>query len=134
MNLYRLAADLVVVVHAAYVTFVVAGFILIILGHLRNWRWVQNFWFRLIHLTMMGVVVVESLWGLTCPLTTLEMGLRQRAGETPHEASFVGYWAHELLFIDAAPWVFTTGYCLFGALVAATLYWSPPRVPWRRAS
>jgi len=127
MNLYSLSADAVVFVHAAYVSFVVVGLVAILIGSVLRWQWVRNVWFRVTHLTMIGIVVVESLFGITCPLTTLENNLRYAAGETARAESFVGRWVHDLLFFDAPPWVFTLVYCLFGAVVLATFVLAPPR-------
>ncbi len=129
MNLYRLLADTVVVVHFAYVVFVVVGFVLILLGIGLGWGWIRNFWFRLAHFAAIGLVVVEALGGVTCPLTTWEHQLRAAAGETVREGSFMGRLAHDLLFYEGPPWVFTLCYCLFGAAVLATLVFAPPRWP-----
>jgi hypothetical protein len=76
---------------------------------------------------MIGIVVVEALLGITCPLTTWENQLRHAAGETARAESFVGRWIHDLLFYDAPPWVFTVIYCLFGAVVLATFVIAPPK-------
>lgn len=130
MNLYSLFADAVVFVHAAYVGFVVLGLVAILIGCVVRWQWVRNVWFRVVHLVMIGIVVVEALFGVTCPLTTWENSLRRAAGESARAESFVGRWVHDLLFFDAPPWVFTIVYCLFGAVVLATFVIAPPR--WRR--
>ena len=82
-------ADVVVFVHVAYVGFVVVGLFLIFLGRLLRWNWVRNFWFRAIHVTMIGIVVVEALFGITCPLTTWENRLREMNGETAYQGSFI---------------------------------------------
>ena len=42
----RVLADLIVVLHAAYVSFVVFGLAAILLGVVFRWRWVRNVWFR----------------------------------------------------------------------------------------
>jgi hypothetical protein len=136
MNLYRFLADLVVVVHFAYIAFVVVGFLLILLGIVLGWGWVRNFWFRVVHFLAIFVVAAEALGGVTCPLTTWEGDLRRAAGETVHEGSFIGRWAHEIVFIEEQKppeWVFTLCYCLFAAAVAATLLLAPPRGPRRRS-
>lgn len=127
MNLYSLTADAVVVVHAAYVGFVVLGLGVILIGCVLRWQWVRNVWFRVVHLVMIGIVVVEALFGITCPLTTWENSLRRAAGETARAESFVGRWVHDLLFYDAPPWAFTVAYCLFGGVVLATFVIAPPR-------
>ena len=46
---YRLLADLIVAIHAAYVAFVVVGLLLILLGVACGWQWVRNWWFRIAH-------------------------------------------------------------------------------------
>ena len=129
MNAYSALADLVVVLHAAYALFLVVGLVLILAGMLFRWRWTRNFWFRVVHLVMIAVVVFEAAAGLVCPLTSLEWQLRRAAGETVEEGAFIARWAHELLFIEAAPWAFTVAYCLFGAAVLATWVFAPPRWP-----
>jgi len=126
MNTYRLLSDAVVVVHAAYIAFVVLGLVAVLLGMALGWRWTRNLWFRAVHLVMIGVVVAQSLLGIVCPLTVWENDLRRLGGGEPRPDAFIAYWAHELIFFRAPPWVFTLGYCLFGAAVLATWFFSPP--------
>jgi hypothetical protein len=129
--IFRLLADAVVVIHLAYVLFVVFALVAILLGAALGWQWIRNFWFRIVHLLMIGVVVVQSVLGATCPLTTLENSLRRGAGQADYAASFIGHWAHELLFIEATAWQFTVAYCTFGGLVLLALLLAPPRLPKR---
>ena len=127
MNLFfRIAADIVVVVHFAFVIFVVGGLLAILVGWLRGWRWTRNMTFRWLHLLAILVIVAEALCGITCPLTSWEKSLRLRAGDATYQGDFIAAWAHELLFYDAEPWVFTTGYCLFGLVVVLTFWLAPP--------
>jgi hypothetical protein len=127
----RILADLIVVFHACYVSFVVFGLVAILLGIAFRWGWVRNFWFRSIHLAMIGIVVAEALVGMTCPLTDWEKQLRTAAGQTSYPGDFIGYWAHRLIFYQAAPWVFTVIYILFGLSVLAAFVLAPPRRPGR---
>jgi len=127
---YGLAADLTVVLHLAYVSFVVLGLGAILIGLALRWRWVRNFWFRMAHLTTIAVVVFESWLGWVCPLTTLENHLRRQAGQTVDDVSFIGRWARDVLFFQGEPWVFTLIYSLFGVAVVATLIFGCPRRPW----
>jgi len=127
--LYKLAADVVVVLHAAYVSFVVLGQLAIMIGILARWAWVRNSWFRWSHLVAISIVVVESLLGIVCPLTTLEDWLRTQADQAAaYRGDFVGHWVHELLFYVAPAWVFTLVYAAFGLLVVATFVMAPPRL------
>ena len=130
---YRLLADLVVAVHFAYVAFVIIGLLLIVAGAVLRWKWVRNFWFRLLHLVMIGVVVLEAWCGMVCPLTTWEHELRKLAGQTSYSGGFIANVLHDAMFFQAEPWVFTLGYSLFGLAVLATFLLAPPRLP-RRAS
>jgi hypothetical protein len=129
----RVLADVIVVLHAAYVSFVVFGLVLILVGAVLHWGWVRNFWFRGIHLVMIGIVVLEALFGIVCPLTHWEKQLRVKAGEAAYAGDFIGNWAHRLIFYDAPPWVFTTIYILFGLAVLAAFILAPPRRPGRAA-
>jgi hypothetical protein len=127
----KLLADLIVVFHAAYVSFVVFGLVAILIGAALRWEWVRNFWFRAIHLTMIGIVVLEALFGITCPLTDWEKQLRRKAGEAAYTGEFIGNWAHWLIFYDFPPWVFTLIYIVFGLSVLGAFILAPPRGPGR---
>jgi hypothetical protein len=129
MPIYRILADLIVVVHAAYVAFVVCGLVVTWIGALAGWNWVRNPWFRTLHLVLIGIVAAESLADITCPLTTWEDNLRAQAGETVSAGSFIGRWMHDLIFVEVSPWILTTIYCLFGLLVLVTFLIIPPRLP-----
>ena len=130
MNLYRILADAIVVMHLAYVAFVVLGMAAILVGLAFRQPWARNFWFRTTHFLMIAVVAAESLVGVLCPLTEWEDRLRELGGETAEPGSFVGRWTHAILFVDVSPSVFTVCYCIFGLAVLLTLIFAPPRWPW----
>jgi hypothetical protein len=130
MTLYRFLADAIVVVHFAYVAFVVLGLVVILVGRAAGWRWVRNFWFRAVHLLMIAVVVFEALAGIVCPLTTWEFDLRVAAGEDGDPSSFVGRLVHGLMFFnDCSEGTFTAIYCVFGLAVLGAMVWAPPCRP-----
>ena len=79
--IYLILADIIVAIHFAYVSYVVVGELLIILGILLKWQWIRNFWFRVSHLAMIVVVALEAVVGFRCPLTTWEYLLLDAAGE-----------------------------------------------------
>ena len=125
--LYRLLADLLLLVHVSFVVFVVAGLVLILTGGWLGWRWVRNRWFRIAHLAAIGVVVLQAWLGRICPLTTWEMALREKAGDATYEGAFIAHWLQALLYYDAPLWVFAVAYTAFGALVVASWFWVRPR-------
>ena len=114
---YGVLADTILVVHFAFVVFVVLGFLLILIGLLARWSWIHNLYFRIAHLTAIGIVVLQAWFGRFCPLTIWENELRQRAGQSGYAESFIEHWLHKILFYQAEPWVFTAIYTCFGILV-----------------
>jgi hypothetical protein len=119
-------ADLVLVAHALFVSFVVAGFLLILLGLARGWALARSPVFRYAHLGAIGVVVLQAWLGIECPLTTLESTLRMRAGQAGYGTSFIQDWLYRLLYYRADTWVFTLLYTVFGAAVALVWWFAPP--------
>ncbi|MEO6697275.1 MAG: DUF2784 domain-containing protein, partial [Gammaproteobacteria bacterium] len=72
-------------------------------------------------------VILEVWLGVNCPLTVLENHLRELAGLTGYELSFIGYWLNRMLFYTAPEWVFTALYSGFGLLVVLTFLAYPPQ-------
>ena len=117
-----LLADIVLIVHFAFVLFVVGGLVSIWIGAAAGWAWVRNFWFRAAHLAAIAFVASESLLGIWCPLTLWEDALRGAR----EEKSFVARWIHRLMFYDFPEWMFAVAYVLFALVVAATWWWIRP--------
>jgi hypothetical protein len=84
----QLMADVVVVIHFAFVVFVVIGGLLAL-------RWPKVLW---VHVP----AVIYSVWivvfSITCPLTPIERDLRERAGQGRYEESFVGRYVEGVLY------------------------------------
>jgi hypothetical protein len=110
---YRLFADLIVLIHVAFVGFVLLGGLLAL-----RWRFVV--W---VHLpaVVWGAIVEVSGW--TCPLTPLEIWLRAQAGETRYNGDFIAYYLLPILYPDALT---REGQMIMGLVVVvlnATIYW-----------
>ena len=88
---YRVAADLVVLIHFAFVAFVVGGGLL-------AYRWPRARW---VHLpaALWGVLIEWT--GGVCPLTPLEIALRQRGGEAGYAGGFVEHYVIPVLYPSA---------------------------------
>jgi len=113
-RLHALAADAVLIVHFAFVAFVVLGLVVILLGGMLRWRMAHNFYFRAAHLASIGCVVMESIAGIACPLTIWENNLRLMAGGGYRYAeSFVQHWIHRVMFFQASETTFTVIYVAF---------------------
>jgi polyferredoxin len=116
-------ADLILVVHAGFVLFVVGGLLATWIGLALGKAFAVNPWFRAAHLAAIAFVVGEAFLGVMCPLTVWEDALRGR----PEERGFLQRWIHAWLFWDLPGWAFTLAYGAFGAMVAATWLMFPPR-------
>src|SRR5271156_6406509 len=127
--LWPVTADFVTAIHAGFVLFVVIGFIAILVGWAAGWRCVRNFYFRLVHLSMILFVCCEALMGTACPLTSWENTLRTKGSESGYSRDFIGYWLDRLIFYHASPWVFTTAYLTFAAWVLFPFWLGPPMGP-----
>ena len=115
-------ADLVLVVHFAFVLFVVGGLVATWAGEALGKGWARNPWFRGLHLAAIAFVAIQSLLGYACPLTIWEDALRGSAtGE-----GFIQRWVRTALYWSAPRWAFTAIYAAFAALVAWTWLRIPP--------
>ena len=85
---YRLLADLVLVVHAAFVVFVM-------LGGLAVLRWPRLAW---VHLPVVIWGAGIEFAGGTCPLTPLENHWRRLAGEQGYAGGFVEHYVVAALY------------------------------------
>ena len=119
-------ANAVLLIHAAFVGFVVLTVPLIYLGKALNWQWVRVYWFRIAHLAGICIVAAQAWAGVLCPLTTLEMWLRRKGRLATYDESFIEHWLQQLIYWDFPAWVFVVVYSLFALLVVATWYVVPP--------
>ena len=80
--IHRALADLILVLHLAFIVFVVAGGLLAL----------RSGWVPLVHLpaALWGVFIEAS--GRVCPLTPLENALRRAAGASGYEGGFVEHY------------------------------------------
>jgi len=86
--LYKLAADVVVLIHLGFVLFVVAGGLLVF-----RWRWVA-----LLHLPAVVWAVLLEFLGWLCPLTPLELSLRAAGGQAGYSGGFVAHYILPVLY------------------------------------
>jgi Protein of Unknown function (DUF2784) len=86
--MYALLADLVLVVHFAFVLFVVFGGLLVA-------KWQAIVWLH-VPAALWGAAIEFGGW--ICPLTPLENRLRERAGEAPYTGDFVARYLMPVLY------------------------------------
>ncbi len=86
--LYRLAADIVVLIHLGFIIFVVGG------GFLA-WRWR---WLAWVHVPAAVWGTLIELAGWICPLTPLENNLRLLAGEVGYRGGFIDHYLIPVIY------------------------------------
>ena len=129
---YRLLADTVLVIHFAFVAFVIIGLLITWIGYFRRWSFVRNFYFRAIHILSMGVVLLESVFDIVCPLTDWEIQLRTLGEQTVYgEQTFMQYWIHKIMFFNLGTTTFIIIYAgFFTALVLSFIFVRPGLPGW----
>jgi hypothetical protein len=115
---YGLLADLLLLVHGAFVLFVIAGGLLVL-------RWTRVAWLH----------VPAALWGAgieftggICPLTPLEQAWRRAAGGTGYQGGFVEHYVTAALYPAGLTHAVQVG---LGLIVLAVNGWVY-RTLWRR--
>jgi hypothetical protein len=111
-----LLADLVVVIHFAFVLFVILGGLLAL-----RWPWVAY-----IHLPSATWGAWIEFTGRICPLTPLENALRAQAGEAGYSGGFIEHYLLPLLYPSAltrtvqlvmGAFVIVVNLCIYGYLL-----------------
>ncbi len=86
--LYQLAADFIVLIHVAFIVFVVAGGLLVF-----KWRWV--IWLQIPAVIWgAGIAIV----GWICPLTPIENMLRQASAGEVYASGFLDRYLAPLIY------------------------------------
>lgn len=110
---YRIAADVVLLLHLAFVLFVVLGGFLVL-------RWRKLMW----------VHVPAAIWGIwiewsgsACPLTPLENELRVRAGGSAYAGDFIDHYLVSFLYPRGLTSEAQLLLGLFVLVINVVLYW-----------
>jgi len=111
--LYRILADLVMLVHFAYIIFVMGGALLVL--HRRTWMW--------LHLPAVVWGIWVEFFAKTCPLTPLENDLRARAGQAGYSGGFIDHYIARVIYPEGLTF---RGQAVLGGFVLVVnvvLYW-----------
>ena len=87
----KLAADLVVLVHVAFIGFVCLGGLLVL----------RQLWWMWLHVPAAVWGALVELGGFYCPLTSVEVALRREAGEAGYTGGFIDQYIWPLLYPEA---------------------------------
>ena len=86
--LHRILADMVVLLHAAFLLFVLLGGLLVL-----RWRWLA--W---VHLPAVLWGIAIEVGGWYCPLTDLENSLRRAAGQAGYSGGFIEHYLLPIIY------------------------------------
>ncbi len=118
--MYRALADLVVLVHLAFILFATLGGFLV-------FKWRRVVWFH-IPAAMWAALIEFAGW--ICPLTPLENRLRRLGGEAGYQTSFIERYLLPVIYPEASS---RSLHIVLGVLVLGVniaIYWSV----WRRSA
>jgi hypothetical protein len=112
---YHLLADLVFVLHLAFICFVIGGGVLV-------WR---RHWLAIPHLTAVCWGLAIEFLNAPCPLTPLEQALLHKAGAEGYYGGFVEHYIVPLIypeadahfFLKAGVFVLVINLILYGLLI-----------------
>jgi hypothetical protein len=119
--LYRILADAVLILHLAFILFVIAGGLLVL-----RWRWAAA-----IHLPVALYGALIEFVGWVCPLTPLENSLRRRGGEEGYAGGFIEHYLVPLIYPGKLTWGIQLGLGLAVVAINVAVYtWAIAR--WRK--
>ena len=116
---YRILADGVVVIHFAWILFLIGG---AFIG--RRVRWVK--W---THLAALGYSVLLQAFSWICPLTYLELWLWNRTPAGSYSGSFIAHYLEKLVYMEiprALVFALTVAVIVISAVV---YYRAAPKTP-----
>ncbi len=121
--IYRLAADGMLLLHLAFILFVISG------GLLAIWK-PRIIWLHL-PAAIWGMLIEFIGW--ICPLTPLENHFRKLAGEGGYEGGFINHYLLPLIYPESLS--IKTQYVLGGLVLivnAVVYFWLWRRGTWKR--
>ena len=116
-TLFLAAADAVVVIHLLWILF-------LILGALPGSRWAGVKW---THLAALVFSIALQVFGWICPLTHLEVWLRQLGGAQPYEGTFIRQYIEQVVYVEIPRGALFAGTLLVVALSLWLYFWPRPR-------
>jgi hypothetical protein len=116
--MYRALTEVTIIVHLAFIVFVVAG------GIVARRQW----WLTIAHLAALSWAVFAELSpGIVCPLTTFENFFAVRAGITSYSGDFVAHYLVPVIYQEGLPmywqYLLTVLVIGFNVFIYASLLW-----------
>jgi len=119
---YRIAADIIILLHFAWIVFLTVGFPVVLAVNRAGWR--------IFHFMALVVTLLMQLTGTVCPLTYCEAFLRSQGRETAvYPGDFMIEWIEYIIYVEDATLRAIT-LCTIGflAVVVSSFWFRPLRV------
>ena len=135
--LYKILADLVVLIHFGWILFMLWGFILTICGSVcvyvlpaakgKGIKFFDRWIFRTVHLAGIVYVAILTVQGKYCPLTILENDLRGKYdAELAYPGSFVVHYVEKIVYPEANFLVFVIPTTIIAVFTVLMFMIRPP--------
>ncbi len=107
--------ELVLFIHFLVILFLIIGFPIVLKYNSLLWR--------IIHAGTLAFVSLLMVFGLPCPLTVLEEGLR---GSQVYGGSFIASWLNRIIYLEGFDASFVPYMAVgFSVLVGSSFFWRP---------
>ncbi len=114
--MHLLFAELIVILHLLFIVFAMFGGLLVI-------KWPRLVW---LHIPIVGWGALTEFLGLICPLTPLEIWLRQQAGVDSYQGGFISHYLVPLIYppglTPGMQWLLGGGLVIFNILIYTWVY------------
>ena len=112
---YEIAANLIALVHFAFLAFVVFG---AILGRRsRLWRYT--------HVAAMTYGALIEIFYWYCPLTYVEQYLRRASGRGSYDEPFIAHYLNQIIYLEVPQWsLILAAVLVLGTNLTLYTYWS----------
>jgi len=114
--MHLLLAEFIVILHLLFIIFALIGGLLVI-------KWPRLVW---LHIPVVVWGALTEFLGLICPLTPLEIWLRQQAGVDPYQGGFISHYLLPLVYppglTPGIQWLLGGSLVTFNILIYAWLY------------
>ncbi len=120
--IHRGLADAVLLIHLGFILFVVLGGFLVV-------RWPRLAWLH-VPAVLWGALI--EFTGGVCPLTPLEVSLRQRGGEAGYTGGFIEHYVTQLVYPGGLTRPVQAALGAVALLINGVVYWRVVARAWAR--
>jgi hypothetical protein len=125
--LYKILADIIVIVHFVWILFMLIGFIFTLYGFFWK-RFFDKWLFRILHLFGIAYVSLLAILGKYCPLTIWENTLRIKHDSTlTYPGSFMIHYVEKLVYPDIDPLIIIIPTTFIAVFTVAVFIIRPPK-------